>query len=114
MPGYTPPGGGSDMSGSGTASGYPGSGAGGFGPSGQPQGAQPTAAVSLSPGIVMLGIVSAKDLREKAQKAGVDAVCVFNVVVTVIPRLQTDQERNHDSRARSGTGERTVRIEDVE
>ena len=37
----------------------------------------------------MLGVVSAKDLREKAQKAGVDAVCVFNVVVTVIPRLQT-------------------------
>ncbi|MCU0981811.1 MAG: hypothetical protein MUF25_21890 [Pirellulaceae bacterium] len=89
MPGYSAPGGESGMSGSGTASGYPGSGAGGFGPSGQPQGVPPTAAVSLSPGIVMLGVVSAKDLREKAQKAGVDAVCVFNVIVTVNPRLQT-------------------------
>jgi hypothetical protein len=89
MPVYGDPGGGSDMGGSETASGYPGAGAGGFGPPGQPQGVGPTAAVSLSPGIVMLGIVSPRDLREKAQKAGVDAVCVFDVVVTVNPRLQT-------------------------
>jgi hypothetical protein len=86
MPGYMPSGGGSEMSGTGMGPGYPGSGAGA---SGQPQGAQSMEAVSLAPGIVMLGIVNAKDLREKGQKAGVDAVCVFNIVVTVNPRLQT-------------------------
>ena len=60
------------MSGAGMAPGFPGSGASGSA-SGQPQGVRPTAAVSLRPGIVMLGVVSAKDLREKGQKAGVDA-----------------------------------------
>ncbi len=85
MSGYMPAGGGSEMSGGGMA---PDPGAGGFGASGQPQGVRPTAAVPLAPGIVMLGVVSAKDLREKGQKAGVDAVCVFDVVVTVNPRAQ--------------------------
>lgn len=89
MPGYMAPGGGSDMSGAGMASGFPGSAPGGFGGApGQPQAGRPTDAVSLAPGIVLLGLVSAKDLREKGQKAGVDAVCVFDVVVTVNPRTQ--------------------------
>jgi hypothetical protein len=82
MPGYTAPGSGGEMSG-GMAPGYPGPAAGGFG---QPQGVQPTDIIPMGSGLMLLGVVSAKDLREKGQKAGVDAVCVFDVVVTVNPR----------------------------
>jgi hypothetical protein len=35
----------------------------------------------------MLGVVNPRDLREKAQAAGVDAVVAFNVVITPNPRL---------------------------
>jgi len=42
---------------------------------------------TISTGIVFLGVVRSKDLLEKAQAAKVDALCVFNVVVTPNPRL---------------------------
>ena len=46
-----------------------------LGCTGQPQAGRPTDVTSLSTGIVFLGLVSPKDFREKAQAAGVDAVC---------------------------------------
>jgi hypothetical protein len=77
------------MGGPGMGAGYGSGGAGMSGMGGQPPAAQQAEATSLGTGIVMLGIVNAKDLRDKARKAGVDAVCVFNVLVTVNPRLGT-------------------------
>jgi len=61
---------------------------GGFGGPAQPQDAQPAQAIPLAPGIVFLGIVTPKDLRQKAQKAGVDVICVFDIVLTPIPKQQ--------------------------
>lgn len=46
-------------------------------------------AISLSPGIVLLGIISARDLEEKARAADVDAVCEFHIDVTVNLRIGT-------------------------
>ncbi len=63
---------------------------GGFQPPGgmpgQPLAGRVTDVTSLSTGIVFLGVVNSKDVREKAQAAGVDAVCAFNVAVTPNPR----------------------------
>jgi len=61
---------------------------GGFGGPAQPQGAPPAQATPLAPGIVFLGIVTPKDMRQKAQQAGVDVICVFNIVLTAIPKQQ--------------------------
>gem|GEM_PF-2040106 len=113
MSGYGMPQGGSEMSGApagpgqlggpGMGAGYGGAAGSGMGAGGPaPGGPAAGGAVSLSPGIVMLGIVNAKDLREKARKAGVDAVCVFNVLVTVNPRLGTIKN------------ETTIRVHDLE
>jgi len=87
MSGYGESGGGMGSGGMGSGMGYgaPGAGSGGLG---QPQGAPSADAAPLAPGIVFLGTVTAKDMRQKAQKAGVDVICVFDIVVTPIPKQQ--------------------------
>jgi hypothetical protein len=88
---------GAGMPGSGAEMGYgssqpgapPGMMPGGFpGQSGAaPQGNKPIGPVSLLPGVVFLGQGTAKDLRKKAEEANVNLLCVFNVAVTLNPRL---------------------------
>jgi hypothetical protein len=48
---------------------------------------KPGEAQSLLPGILFLGQGTSKDLRKKAEEAQVDLLCVFNVAVTLNPRL---------------------------
>lgn len=83
MPGAGMPGSGDMMPGAPAPGGF---GAPGM-PGGQPQAGRPTDVASLSTGIVMLGVINPKDLSEKVEAAGVDAVVVFNVAVTPNPRL---------------------------
>ena len=88
MPGAGMPGGSGEMN---YGASMPGAAPGGYqgaGMPGQAQGGRPTDVTALSPGIVMLGVVSSKDLREKAQAAGVDAVCAFDIVATPNPKTQ--------------------------
>ena len=110
MPGYTAPGSGGEMSG-GMAPGYSGPAAGGFG---QPQAAPSTDIIPMGPGLVLLGVVSTKDLREKGtesrRRRGLRLRCRRDRQSP----YGADQERNHDSPARFGPGEGTVRIEDAQ
>ena len=75
-------------SGMGAEMGYGETMPGGYGAPGQAQGALPVEAVPLAPGIVFLGVVTPKDMRPKAEKAGVDVICLFDIVLTAIPKQQ--------------------------
>lgn len=84
MSGYGEPGS-SGMSGE---MGYGETPPGGVGGPGQAPGAPPVEAVPLGPGIVFLGLVTPKDMRQKAEAAGVDVICLFDIVLTPIPKQQ--------------------------
>lgn len=86
MPGAGMPEGSGTNLGAGMPGGAAPGGVEGAGMPGQPLGGRPTDVSSLSPGIVLLGVVSPRDLRDKAQAAGVDVICVFDVSVTPNPR----------------------------
>lgn len=62
--------------------------AGGFDAGAPLGGGRLAEAVPLSPGIVFLGLANPKELRAKAQQAGVDVVCVFSIALTAIPKQQ--------------------------
>ena len=64
-------------------SGYGGGYDGGMQPGGQNQ--EPR---SILPGVTLIDIGSTKDLLAKAKQAGVDALCVFKIEVTLVPRAQ--------------------------